>query len=393
MRVVAVTNQFPLPLDAGGPLRFHGLARALARSHDVRLLALARANTTDELVAELSATIDGPVEVFEPSPQPGFAGRWLRALAMGVPTYVRAQWSDALASRLGAVAGKADAVVFLDDYAAGYAGVVDGTAPVLIDKSNVFGWSITEEPPPAGVRRRLLREVSKSLVRRFERDCLRHATAVVLTSSEESDRLERLYGRKADAVVPSGVDVPPARPALNRDRAIGWLGAHAYAPNTDGLVRFVEEAWEPLGREGCRLLVPGRNPPPEVRALERHPGVELVGFVEELDDWLAGLTAAVVPLWRGAGVKLKTLTFMAAGIPMAGTPVALEGVAAEDGRDCLVGDDPYQLAGALRQLVEDPEHAEAMGRRARELVERSYTWDALGPLFVEAVERAASARS
>jgi len=52
--VLAVTNQFPLPLDSGEPLRVEGLLRALAAEHDVHLLALARPATTLELVEQMA---------------------------------------------------------------------------------------------------------------------------------------------------------------------------------------------------------------------------------------------------------------------------------------------------------------------------------------------------
>ena len=169
---------------------------------------------------------------------------------------------------------------------------------------------------------------------------------MAVTSAEEAKRLEALYGRRADAVVLSAVDLPPEPLGAPSGKTIGWLGDHRYAPNVEGLVRFVEEAWAPLGEQGCRLLVPGREPPTLVSGTwSATPGVELVGFVDDLDDLLGRLSAAVVPLWRGAGVKLKTLTFMAAGIPTVATPVALEGVEGVDGRDCLVADKPSDLAG------------------------------------------------
>jgi glycosyltransferase involved in cell wall biosynthesis len=172
-----------------------------------------------------------------------------------------------------------------------------------------------------------------------------------------------------------------------------WLGLHHYAPNVDGLVRFVEEAWEPLGNDGARLLVAGRDPTARVNELMRFPGVEVLGYVERLDDLFAGLGAAVVPLWRGAGVKLKTLTFMAAGVPVVATPVALEGITAEHGRHCLIADDPPSLAAGLLRLLDGPSLAHRIGSEGRRLVTEAYTWERVGPRFVEAVERAASGDS
>jgi glycosyltransferase involved in cell wall biosynthesis len=390
MRIIAVTNQFPLPLDAGGPIRFHGLCRALARVHEVHLLALARPDTTDELAEELRTELGGPVEVFQPSAVPGFWTRWTKALRTGMPTYVRAQYSQGLAEHLAALLPECDAVVFLDDYAAGYAQVVGKSRPAVLDKSNVLGWSIAAAPAGGGLRERLRRPLATHLIRRFERSSLRDLAAVIVTSEEESDRLERVYGRRADAVVPSAVDLPDAVTAPNGARAVGWLGDHRYAPNVEGLVRFIEEGWEPLGREGWRLLVAGRNPPPEVRELEGVPGVQLLGFVERLDDLFAQISAGLVPLWRGAGVKLKTLAFMGAGVPVVATPVALEGVSAEDSRHCLIAEDAPGLAAALRKLDAEQALSASLGREGRRLVAEAYTWETVGPRFVRAVEEAVS---
>ena len=284
-------------------------------------------------------------------------------------------------------------MVLLDDYAGVYAEALAPLAPVVCDKSMVMAWWVLGSRPGGELRSRARRRLWTPLVRRFEGSYVRDATSVVVTSEEESARLAALYGGPADAIVPSAIDLPerPVEPAGTR--AIGWLGTHEYSANVEGLLRFVEHAWEPLGRKGMRLLVAGGSPPASVRGLERIPGVEVLGYVERLDEFLRGLDAAVVPLWSGAGVKLKTLTFMAAGVAVAATPVAMEGIDAENGRHCLVAEGPGGLAGALSDLVGDPVRARAVGREGRRLVQECYTWPSVGPRFVSAVERAASARS
>lgn len=192
-------------------------------------------------------------------------------------------------------------------------------------------------------------------------------------------------------MVASAVDIAPLRFDPPGDGAVGWLGSLQYAANVDGLVRFVREAWKPLGRDGLRLRVAG-SPTETVGSLDGLPGVELEGFVPDLGDFMAGLDAAVVPLWQGAGVKLKTLSFMAAGVPVAATPVALEGIEGEDGHHYAQAGDPAGLATWLRHLVENPGAARQIGAAGRELVAERYVWERVGPRFVEAVERAASAR-
>ena len=391
LRVLAITNEFPLPLDRGGPVRFFGLARALAEVHDVHMLALRRPSTTHDLVEELASVLGGPVEIFDPGGDPG---GWARAVRRGVPPWIAAQHSPELELRAGELARRADVVAILDDFAAVYAPPLSPAAPVVCDKSNVMGFSAaTPLPAGVGLRERAHRQASIHLSRSFERSHLAPASAVVVTSEDEADRLASLYDRRADAVVPSAVDIPehPLEPA--GQRAIGWLGTHEYDVNVEGLVRFVEEGWDQLGRDGFRLLVAGGSPPARVRELESHPGGAILGYVERLSELFPQLGAAVVPLWRGAGVKLKTLTFMAAGVPVAGTTVAMEGIQAEDGRHCLVAEEPAGLAEAARSLVDDVSAARRIGAEGRRLVAESYSWPAVGARFREVVERTAIARS
>jgi glycosyltransferase involved in cell wall biosynthesis len=82
---------------------------------------------------------------------------------------------------------------------------------------------------------------------------------------------------------------------------------------------------------------------------------------------------------------------LGAGIPVAATPIAVEGIAVEDGRHCLVAETPAELAGALRRILTDRALAERLGHEGRRLVAQSYTWEVISPAFVEAVERAAGA--
>jgi glycosyltransferase involved in cell wall biosynthesis len=390
MRVLAITNQFPLPLDMGGPLRFFGLAKAIAKRHDVHMLALARPNTTEALAEELRAELGGPVEVFEAAPARASAAGWLRALTRGIPPWIEDQHSPELARRAAELADEVDVVVLLDDYAGIYGKAVGNRVPVVADKSNVMGWSAAHPAiAPSTPKERAHQAMSVRLVRRFERDAVRRAAAVVVTADEESTRLARLYGRPADAVVHSAIELPAESARNGGGRAIGWLGTHEYEPNVEGLVRFVEDAWQPLGDEGCRLLIAGRDPSPRVVELQRYPGVEVVGFVERLDDFFGQLAAGVVPLWHGPGVKLKTLTFMGAGVPTAATPVGLEGIDAEDGRDCMIAEDPRGLAERLRSIVSDPALAERLASHGRQLVAERYTWESVGRQFVDVLEAVA----
>jgi glycosyltransferase involved in cell wall biosynthesis len=222
--------------------------------------------------------------------------------------------------------------------------------------------------------------------------------SAVVTSDEEAERFRRLYG-KSPEVVSSAIDLPRHASRTANGSAddfplpVGWIGSLDGEPIVEGLKRFVESAWQPLGRDGFQLLVAGRNPPPSVEALESFPGVILLGYVDHLDSFLDSLGAAVVPLWGGQGIKLKTLTLLGAGVPVAATKVALEGIPAVDGRHCLIADDPAGLADRLRGISSDMERARELGNEGRRLVAERFTWETAGPRFLEIVERAVGTKT
>jgi glycosyltransferase involved in cell wall biosynthesis len=122
--------------------------------------------------------------------------------------------------------------------------------------------------------------------------------------------------------------------------------------------------------------------------LDGLPDVEVLGYVKDLNDFLSRLGAAVVPLWRGPGVKLKTLTFMGAGVPTVSTPVGVEGIDGLHDHHCLIADDPAGLATQIVRALEEPGLGPTLRREGRRLIAEGYTWEHLGPRFVEAVEAA-----
>jgi glycosyltransferase involved in cell wall biosynthesis len=393
VKLLCVTHYFPLPADRGGAIRVLGLLRGLAEDHDVTLLATADPLPGEDRIEELARLgIDGTAFARPEDPAARGAGVWMSAQRRGAPPWVLAEWSSELDARARELAPHHDALVVLDDYAGAYAAGVRAAAPgirVIADKHVVLGaWA--NGAGPAGLRDRARDALARRLTRRYESAYLEHADSVVVTAPEEAARYERLYGSRPEVVV-SAVDLARvARPAAG-SRTIGWLGSLDGPPVVDGLRRFVDEAWEPLARDGYELHVVGRNPPREISDLAHRPGVRLIGYVEDLEAFFDSIAAAVIPLWDGQGIKLKTLTLLGAGVPTAATPTALEGIAAEHGRHCLKAADPADLAAAARRLCEDADMADELGWNARALVAEGHSWDAVAPRFARIVERAGEA--
>lgn len=396
MRILLVTSEFPLPVNAGGPRRQLGLLEALAPNHDLHLLAREREPTDPALVDGLRDRLCAVVETF-PAPAETDSSRrakllrWGQSIIRRRPPWMITYQCPALARRAAMLAPAYDVALILDGMAEVFVDALGGRIPIVLDKQNVLGASWVEfRPWGTGLRGIAIQRLALWQTRALERRNADRSSRIVVTSDDEADRFQRLYGRRPDIVLSAVPAASAVADPSDAPRAVVWLGDHRYGPNVDGLVRFARQSWRSLGDTGATLLIIGREPPPEVRQLEQLPGVQVLGYVDDLDQVFAGAAAAVAPLWAGAGIKMKTLTFMAAGLPVAGTPVAFEGIRVRDSHDALVADDPDGLANALRCLLDDRDARGAIGARGRDLVRTQHVWDAVIGDY-EAVLSAASA--
>ena len=174
-----------------------------------------------------------------------------------------------------------------------------------------------------------------------------------------------------------------------------FFGEFGYAPNTHGVLRFLEDGWPRLAeaRPHARLRLVGRHLSGELaRVAAASARVEAVGFVEDIATELARARVVIVPLWQGGGTRLKVLEALAAGRPVVGTPVGVEQIGFEAGRHGHLGRTPSELADATASVLADPAAARALGHEGRRLAERFRWREVTRPaeeLYARWLERAA----
>ncbi|MBD4448633.1 glycosyltransferase, partial [Xanthomonas citri pv. citri] len=80
--------------------------------------------------------------------------------------------------------------------------------------------------------------------------------------------------------------------------------------------------------------------------------VILAGYVDGLGEALRQHRGFLSPVLSGAGVKTKVLDAMSVGLPVAATPLGVEGIPVTAGVDALVGDTTEELVEHIRALME-----------------------------------------
>jgi GT2 family glycosyltransferase len=196
------------------------------------------------------------------------------------------------------------------------------------------------------------------------------ADVVFAVSEEEGDFIHDLHRDKPVFLLPSYVDALEDPPGFDSRSDLVFFGgflAGSGSPNEDALLYLVREIM-PLvwGAEpDVTLHVIGADPTDTV--LELHGGgVDVVGYVPDPIEWLVRARVHVHPMRFGAGIKLKLIETMAAGLPFVTTRVGAEGLGLEALGALLVNDEPEEIARRTLLLYRDEE---LWGRTQHELLE------------------------
>lgn len=392
-RVLVLTPRFPYPVVGGDRLRIYEICRELARYHDLTLLSICE---TQEEMASLPPG-DGVFKRIERVLLP----RWrsvlnaLAALPGSIPLQIAYYQSGAFRKRVQALLPEHDVCLAHLIRTGHY--VRQAKIPTVLEMTDAISMNyqrVCELKKARGLKCWVYRFETERLLR-YERSVLGAFDAVTLVSELDRDYL--LAGRSDDNVVvcSNGVhlDALPFRDRRASEPVAAFIGNMTSIQNLDACFYFAEEVL-PLVRERlqCRFRVVGRIKPGDVRRLTAIEGVEVLCNVPNVAEAVGNARVGVAPVRLGAGVQNKVLEYMALGLPVITSPVALEGLQAQPGVDLLVAGTPEEYASRLETLWGDELLRSELAASGLRYVQAHHSWSRRIQPLVDTVASLADAR-
>ena len=385
MRVVHLTTEFPWPATSGGPVRTLSQLRIVASLPEVESITLLSVRETDVPSAHVEAlthAFDGdgapgaktsklrvvppifhPIHLFD---HKSYVPRVVALRALGVP-YLAGKWdSRELRNTLRAELERARPdVVYVDHLGmAEYLPDIHAVCPrarVVLDQHNVesdfFKQFADEKTGP----KKIVAKLEHRRAAHFEKRVLRDVNAVVAISNEDAKVFASFAGVRAHVVPVVMTFDRKARPHPGRPHFC-YVGSLRWKPNVLGLDWFCQKVW-PLVRKKVpnatfEIAGVGLKPDPATGKLPipdewKGPGIETVGFLEDLEPLYARSLGMIAPITGGSGVRMKLLEGFRAGMPVVTTPDGAFGLPLVDGKDALISADPQGFADRVAELAED----------------------------------------
>lgn len=232
--------------------------------------------------------------------------------------------------------------------------------------------------------RSVLRCIRIPFIMANEAKYLKRFDAVHVQTELEKKRLDMILGRSKVPIIivaQNGIKEDLLKLAYNgfqSNRIL--LMANMDTNHRRYALWFIEQVWPLIIKQNrrARLRLAGKRATGRTAVMfNKIPGLEQVGFVQDLADAFDDVALSVVPVFKTSGVINRIIDCMSAGVPTIGfssTYNHLNGFM--DGVHGVVSRNATDMAVQINRFLRDDKGLRQISKQARKFVSHRFTWSA-----------------
>ncbi len=376
-KLLMVTHRLPFPPDKGERIRSWHMLQYLSDQYDIHLACPVDAPVNLEAWRALkNVTAD---LAFYPI---GKRARFLRALRSAVSGNSLTQkmfYSPSLAQTINHWCSdhQFHAALAVCSSAAPYIADLDIPTKVLdlvdVDSAKWSDYAQNTDP-----LRQLVYSFEARRLKKYERQLASRFDRIVVTTFTEAQIYNKIAPDTNVTVVHNGVDLDYFKPHTSKPQPVAiFTGVLNYRPNVQGIKWLAKEVWPDVRRAvpNATLQIVGRDPNKTIRQLRHIDGIQVIGPVKDIREYLGNATLAVAPLQIARGIQNKVLEAMAMQKPVIATPQAVQGIGAKNGKHFYTANTPSDWIMRLASILQNPKQSQHISKSARQFVESNRQWN------------------
>ena len=225
-----------------------------------------------------------------------------------------------------------------------------------------------------GVIERFKWDIRSKKLKELEIDLLNKVNLIITTNQKDIDLLEKEKVQSKKIMYSAFYQsfLKSAR-KYDENHHLIFYGAMNRDENWKSVLWFVDYVLPLIKDESVKLKIIGGNPHPSLKSIQ-HPQVEVLGFVEDISEVFSKAMCLVAPLVMGAGIKVKVLEGLSAGIPILTNNIGIEGIPAIDKKHYFHCETPEEYRDAINLLISGEVDLKKMEKEEKELISSTFDY-------------------
>lgn len=195
-------------------------------------------------------------------------------------------------------------------------------------------------------------------LRQYELDMIQKIKNVIYLTERDKKTIEKnIDFHQNSFVIPVGIDNREFSPLKNTqikfEKKVYSNGSLKSVPNFEGIRWFDKEVLPIIKEKYKNFKLYHIGDYEQSQRNQLSDSIVLLGYVENINDYMNSNIIHVVPLRIGGGIRVKILTSIASGIPVVATNMAAEGINVIDGKNIFLADTPKEFAEKVIELLND----------------------------------------
>lgn len=157
---------------------------------------------------------------------------------------------------------------------------------------------------------------------------------------------------------------------------IMFWGAMNRKENEDAVVFFVDNIWPYINNvdNNIKFYIVGSKPTERIKELACE-NIVVTGFVEDPKDYFNIMDLSVIPLRYGAGIKIKVLESLAAGIPVITSDVGAEGINLKHNENSYIANSASEFIECINYILDNKDILSNIKDSGLRLINANYDID------------------
>lgn len=226
-----------------------------------------------------------------------------------------------------------------------------------------------------GEKKSVKKSVYQFLINRNEKIISNKANYRMVLSERDADRIHKLYGVEADCIAPLGIEDKYTGINRNNNKGYCLLLGVVCPPNVEGYKWFIDNV-SPFLK--CKTVIAGRGFE-QFRSQWSDDIIEVIGYVENLEEVYANAECVAIPLFSGGGMKVKTVEALMFGKTVFGTDEAFSGFKYEMDGCSYVCNKAEEFVVGINNYLETEQPL--FNEKSREVYKEKYSVDSTLEIF------------